>query len=511
VREEAARQVLLIQALEEADAEGRLVSLADRRRATEVTRGGGATDPAVLVAGRAAHLVEQLAGRLPWIDAALAATRFPRGVAWALPVLAAGAGLLTDALGPERRVNILSVPLLGLCLWNIGVYAVLVAHVLARTSSRRRGPAAGTGRGPEAGRGGGARLVTGWAAGWGRRRLRTAATGPVRPALAQYLTRWHRLAAPLSAARMAGLFHAGAALLAVGVLVGAYGRGLAFEYQATWESTFLDAHGLRAVLVGLLGPASLLLGAPIPPPEALAALRAPAAGDAAPWIHRYALTTLLVVVVPRALLAASAHARARRLAADLPVDLRAPYVLRLLAGSRALARVHVRPYATRLEGQSEAALRRLLRDLVGGAGEVVMEPAAAYGAEPPEVLPETPAAGSPPGDGLETWQALVFSLAQSPEDEVHGELLARLVAWTAAGRRGGRRGLAVVDAAPYRLRLAGTGAEARRLADRQRAWDAVAHRAGVTLAHVDLAGTAGGDDEALGRLLGGLWPAPAGA
>ena len=35
--------------------------------------------------------------------------------------------------------------------------------------------------------------------------------------------------------------------------------------------------------------------------------------------------------------------------------------------------------------------------------------------------------------------------------------------------------------------------------------------AGVTLAHVDLAGSAAGDDEALGRFLGGLWPAPAGA
>jgi len=504
VREEAARQVLLIQALEEADAEGRLVSPTERRRATEVARAAGATKPEALVAGRAAHLVAHLAPRLPWIDTALAATRFPRAVAWALPVLATGAGLLTDALGPTRRVNILSVPLLGLCLWNVGVYAVLAVHALGRVSRPRRRPAARTEPG------GGARVVAGWAAGWARRRLRAARAGLSRHALVQYLTRWHRLAAPLVAARVAGLFHAGAALLAIGVLVGAYGRGLAFEYQATWESTFLDARGLRAVLVALLGPASLLLGAPIPPPEVLAGLRAPAAGDAAPWIHRYALTTLLVVVVPRALLAATACVRARRLATHLKVNLREPYFLRLLAGDRAVARVHVRPYATRLAAPSEAALRRLLRDLVGEAGDVVIEPAAAYGVEALEVLPETPATGRPLDDGLETWQALVFSLAQSPEDEVHGELLARLVAWTAGGRRGGRRGLAVVDAAPYRQRLAGTGAEDRRLADRQRAWDAVAGRAGVTLAHVDLAGPAG-DDEALARLQGGVWPAPGGS
>ena len=82
MREEAARQVLLIQALEEADPEGRLLSPAERVRATEVARGGGAREPVALVARRAEYLVSQLARRLPWIDSALAATSFPHAAAW---------------------------------------------------------------------------------------------------------------------------------------------------------------------------------------------------------------------------------------------------------------------------------------------------------------------------------------------------------------------------------------------------------------------------------------------
>jgi hypothetical protein len=62
----------------------------------------------------------------------------------------------------------------------------------------------------------------------------------------------------------------------------------------------------------------------------------------------------------------------------------------------------------------------------------------------------------------------------------------------------------VVDASPYRARLAGTGTEATRIAERQRAWDDVAERAGAPVVHLDLEGAGG--DEALGRLQRGVWP-----
>ena len=513
MREESARRILLVQAIEEADRGGRLLATGERLQASAAAReaaGEAAGEAAAMLDRRAARLLETATARASWVEPALRATRFPMALAWTLPIAAGAVGLLTDALGPERRVNILSVPLLGLIAWNLVVYVVLLSLWLARAARRPRADAPGPGDGAGVGGGVGETLAA-WA-GWRVLRRTDARTPDARlaqQALGAYLARWRRLAAPLFAARLRGLLHAGAALLAIGVLCGAYGRGIAFEYQATWESTFLGAGGLRTVLVALLGPASVLLGDPVPTAEVLASLRAPAAGDAAPWVHRYALTTLLVVVAPRAVLAAAAFARARRRAADLPVDLRAPYFLRLLAGARPRARVEVRPYGHQLGPRGEEHLRRLLHDLVGTAADVRIVPAAPYGAEPDEVLAPD---GAPAGgeDGVESWQAVVFSLGQSPEDEVHGALLGRLTAWVAGDAPRGRRALALVDAAPYRALLRGTGVEVQRLADRRRAWDRLARDAGASLVHLDL-DDPDGDERALAGLERGVWPAPASA
>jgi N-glycosylase/DNA lyase len=54
--------------------------------------------------------------------------------------------------------------------------------------------------------------------------------------------------------------------------------------------------------------------------------------------------------------------------------------------------------------------------------------------------------------------------------------------------------------------LTGTGAETQRVADRRRAWDRVAERAGTPLVHLDL-DDGPADDEAIASLHRGLWPA----
>ena len=506
VQEEAARRVLLVQAIEEVDRQGRLLPLEERERATSAARQSEGDDPVPFLAHRASRLIERLAPRHPWVETVLGATRFPAGAVWALLLAAGAAGLLTDALGPERRINILSVPILGLILWNLAVYAGRLA--LAALDATRRGRPARPRPEPTAGTTHGwTRLLMAWAERRARRQVRPAATeedDPAWPAVGLFLRRWRPLAVPVLAARVQVLLHVGAALLALGVLGGAYGRGLAFEYRATWESTFMDAGDLRVVLVVLLGPASHLLGEPIPDAAGLAALRAPGSGDAAPWIHRYALTTLLAVVVPRLALAAIALRRARRLSAHRPVDLRSAYFVRLTAAGRALARVLVVPYGVRLSSTGEQAVAALLRSLAGGAAEIGIAPSVPYGgdgAAVPETEPAAAGAGAP-----ETWRAVVFNLAQSPEDEVHGAVLQELAAWVARGGGDRRRAVALVDGASYRARLTGTGAETQRVADRRRAWDRVAARAGTPLVHLDL-DDGPADDQAIASLHRGLWPA----
>ena len=92
---------------------------------------------------------------------------------------------------------------------------------------------------------------------------------------------WFRLAAPLYTMRAARILHFAAAALALGVIAGLYVRGLAFEYRATWESTFLDAANVHWLLAALLAPGSALSGIAMPGVAQLESIRAPASENAA--------------------------------------------------------------------------------------------------------------------------------------------------------------------------------------------------------------------------------------
>ena len=108
-------------------------------------------------------------------------------------------------------------------------------------------------------------------------------------------------------ARIARALHIGAAAFALGALASLYARGLAFEYRAGWDSTFLDADGVQRLLAVVLWPATALAGFPLPDAPTLAALRfSTGPGEnAARWIHAHAIGVVAVVVLPRLLLAAS--------------------------------------------------------------------------------------------------------------------------------------------------------------------------------------------------------------
>jgi len=311
MREAEARRVLLIQAVEEVDTKGELLSTQERALATHEAIETARGDPETMLAGRAERLCERLDQRDGWYGRALRLTRFPRALGPAVVAGSVAAGLLVNALGPERRINVLSFPLLGLLAWNLAIYALLAVHFARRLGSH---PVV-------AGRGGGAlaAALAWWTervARGGGRNGAAATTG----AVSLYASRWVRVAEPVLAARVGLLFHLGASGLAAGIVTGMYIRGVAFEYQATWESTFLDANGARTLLGLVLKPAAALLDLPLPDADALGKLRAPGAGPAAQWIHRYAVTALLAVVVPRGALALAAGLRARALAKRFPIE-----------------------------------------------------------------------------------------------------------------------------------------------------------------------------------------------
>jgi len=468
-REEELARILLVQACEESDPQARFIGRREREGASREARRtahGAPEMDARFVAERARRLADTLERQHPALRAASWLVRLELR---SIPVLAAttAVGVAVDALGGERRINLLAFPLLGLLAWNAAVYlAFALAPLLAREEAGA-GFAAGLAR------------IAGALA---RRVPRSLAPDEARwvgASLQRFASLWSAQTSALLAARAERTLHLGALGFAVGVVGGMYLRGLAFEYRASWESTFLDTREVAGLLSTLLGPAARLLDVLHPASEARALLGEPALsrlhgplgdGPAAPWVHMWALTAAGWIGVPRALLALRASRRVRRLAGRLVPDLGAPYFLRLLAPERgAGTRVEVLLYSHQPGAGSADALRELLAELFGERARVSIRPPLAYGAEPPE------------SEGDPHCRIVVFNLAQPPEQEVHGVFLEALA------RDGSERPhppalLVLLDEEPYRARMGAAEGGVDRIGQRRRAWERIARPADLRVA-----------------------------
>lgn len=475
-----AADVLLVRALEEADPHGELLDAETRAaagreglRRAGIALGGNRTPPPdeldACLAGRAEALRRRLASRAPDLvrlrDAVLGA-----GASTALLATAALAlGAALGSLGAQRTVSILAFPLLGLIAWNVAVYLLLI--VGAAIGRRQPRPAV---------------PWVGWLA---RARERATAAlarhlpmgGPPEAVAAavgeRFVRAWLKASQPILVARARAAFHLAAAALALGTVAGMYLRGLVFEYRAGWESTFLDAGAVHALLSVLLAPASALTGIALPDAGTIAALRfGPDQGgaSAASWIHLWAATAAAYVVVPRLALAAYSSARGRRMASDFPLDYSDPYYRRLVAAAFGRnATLTLLPYSAAPPPERLPALAQALGDALGETLEVMTVPPVAYGGED-----EFLAAPLPPALAEADHAAVTVSLAVSPEAEVHGRLLAGFgKARKAAGKSGPV--ILLLDEAPYRERLGADAEAARRVRERLFAWRQLAETAGA--------------------------------
>jgi hypothetical protein len=461
MNEAEARRVLLVRACE--DPPTAAWTAADRdavSREAAATLGSTAA-PARLIAARAALAAPRILAREPQAATALATLGWP---AWAMPLAglsAFGSGLAIDALGNARHINLFALPLLGLMAWNLLVYGLLLGAALRAPAQAADEP------------GSLARAIA-----WAQRRLH--GSGRMSPVLRRFVAEWTALSAPLQRQRLTAVLHAAAALVALGVVAGLYTRGGFLEFRAGWESTFFDAATMHRFIGWLLGPAAWLSGIALPDVQAFAALRLSAGGGeiAARWIHLYAVTLGLVVVLPRAMLAGLAGLRARRLAQDLPIALDAPYFRGLMQGHGGAAQaVQVLPYSYEVPPEALAGVQSAVEAALGGAVELALRPTLPMGGEDDidALLPEPADTAS-----VETAAAMVllFAATATPERETHGALVARL-----AERLRGRpaRLLVVVDLSGLRRRFAGADG-ASRIAQRRAAWAALGRETGVAIA-----------------------------
>lgn len=322
VTEPQLRTLLLAQAIEQADTRHTLVSAVELQDATRSAvaaaraRGLPRVGVAEVMLERATTIANHASGR----DSTVAALHAPHAphaphtqrpgagglgpwVARGLPLAALLLGLAIDRISNAHRVDLLSPPLLTVLAWNLAVYLLIAWRAMrppqapgAWLQQALRPLHHPFGR-AERGRGLAARIA------------------------ADFHQRWWAHATDLLQQRAARVLHLCAAAWGAGIALSLLLRGLVVRYQFGWESTFLDATQVHAIVSVLFAPLTLLLGlAPFTLQEIAATQNfagesgAAGMGGAAGsrWVGMYVGLLLLAVVLPRLALAAWARWREHR-------------------------------------------------------------------------------------------------------------------------------------------------------------------------------------------------------
>jgi len=311
------QSILRWRAIEEGDTDGALLSEERRHEATARTRAGlGADEVGKGAAGdretsfllrRARWLEQEVVGcngslvRVLERLTVVSARRAWMMLGWVCAIII---GYALAGFGQDAEFNLLALPLAGLLVWNLVVMLLSLVMEFKKESrspwlewlAARLTPQTGESRAFESDPPTGLTVD---------QRFALLAHAPA-------LERWQR--------RFRAWLHIAAALMALGSAVGLYARGWSKEYRAVWESTLLaESSSAQTFFGALFRPASATLGLPLPLGQIPAMHRtggvAKSPAPALPWIHLYAGTLLVLVILPRGLLAGLTVWRAHRVLA----------------------------------------------------------------------------------------------------------------------------------------------------------------------------------------------------
>ena len=456
MNEQAARDVVLVRAIETADQGHVLLSEDDRRYASRSARelaqwqashAGTQTTANDFLHQRAGQILKRMTERYPAFACFPSAASTLRFFWTGLPVVGLLAGMFLDRITDPHRVDLLSAPLLLIIGWNLAVYAGLLVWPWLPFSRLKKTDTAWA-----------------WLLAFGKTRLPRKLPPVLATALMAFTSEWTQLSRRLMLARLGRTMHLGAALFALGAGVSLYARGYLSQYSTGWESTFLNAAQVHGLLSALFMPAIAvfpLQGFSVAEIEALRFGQAPVSafgGDR--WVHLYVSTLFLLVVLPRLLLAGADQWRVRKWTRNFPLDLEQPYFRKLLkALGGAPGTLRVLPYSFAVNEARDKGLNHLATALLGEQARLMLRPQIAYGEEPRDALRVF---GLNEGDATVT--AVLFSLAATPETENHGALLDYLVHESA-------RGIAVlVDESGYFERVGAQAGGTERMAERIALW-----------------------------------------
>jgi hypothetical protein len=282
--------------------------------------------------------------------------KLPAPLTLPLCLIALVLGFATNLLGPAAKIHVVRNPVLLLVAWNLFVYLVLLLVFLAKPREKNlvswsfskpagaNQPAQNPQRTVSP-----AKINIPWLAQFFMPGLwhffhRVALGVREKKQLADVVTRfsvnWYGVAGPLVVARWKVVLHLGALFLAIGAVAGMYFQGLFQGYEAIWSSTFItDEPSVLSFVHFLFGPSlfvSDLLGLGLASQIDAARLLSPQGDKAAGWIHLFAITVMITIVIPRAALAAWQWRNIKQRRKDIGLALDAYYGEVIEAPVRAL-------------------------------------------------------------------------------------------------------------------------------------------------------------------------------
>ena len=351
--EEDAAKIVLIRSIEESDRtffpESLLVDAFAAAR--HVAPGLG------WVRTRAQFLFDHLS---PAYRSVLQLIRLPTSLTLPVCSIALVVGFATNLLGSAENIHIARNPVLLLVAWNLLVYLVLLLLFVTALKTRRasssslepmdaKNPPTSTRPAVPEPTPYVLSLAQVLMPGLWHLFHRIALTVGEKRKLADVVRRfsvnWYAVAAHLALSRWEVMLHLGALCLAIGAVAGMYFQGLFRGYQAIWSSTFITSEpAVTAFVHFLFGPSLLvseLLGLGLADGIDIGRLVSTQGDKAAAWIHLFAITVIITIVVPRAALAAWRWRSVKRGQQDVPLRLDPYYGGIIEVPVRALIEKHV--------------------------------------------------------------------------------------------------------------------------------------------------------------------------
>ena len=329
--EDAAAKIVLIRSIEECDPR----AFSEELRAQAFVAAQDAEPGLSSIERYAARLFEHLS---PWYQSILQLAKIP--APWTFPVCFAAflLGLATNLLGPAQQIHVIRNPIFVLIAWNLMVFLALFVLFLRRKIKTQQitnvVPAANTveslrsslrnhqSKAPWVVK----YLLPGVWHFFHRMIFAVHEQKNLAQIMRRFSHHWLSVAGALVVSRWRRLLHLGSVFIATGAVAGMYFRGLFQGYRVMWDSTFIvDQESVATFIRVLFGPSlwiSNLVGLGLANEISVSRLLTPGGDEADGWIHLFAISVFVAVVLPRLALAAWQSSRLARLSDNiaLPLD-----------------------------------------------------------------------------------------------------------------------------------------------------------------------------------------------